>query len=73
MRRAIEKFPFPEAAQRILDRYFIDGGKPSEKPFKGVPSFSIKPTKLLIELTVLSNFVEVFLAKEGHKGMIGIK
>ncbi len=72
MRRAIQNFPFPDVAQRIMDRYFIEGGKPPEKPFKGVPSFSIQPIKSLIELTVLANFVEVFLAKEGHKGLIGI-
>ena len=26
MRRAIERFPLPDVAQRMLDRYFIPGG-----------------------------------------------
>ena len=28
-RRALARFPIPGVAQRILDRYFIPGGKPS--------------------------------------------
>ena len=27
LRRALDMFPFPEIAQRVLQRYFIPGGK----------------------------------------------
>ena len=55
-----------------LDRYFVLDGKPVKKPFKAKPVPSEKPTRHLEELTVVSNFVEVFLAKEGHSGRVGI-
>jgi NAD(P)H-dependent flavin oxidoreductase YrpB (nitropropane dioxygenase family) len=34
--------------------------------------FSLQPTQALVELTNVANFVEVFLAKEGHRGAVGI-
>ena len=72
MRRALARFPIPGVAQRILDRYFIPGGKPKDKPFKAKPVPSEKPSPHLEELLVASNFVEVFLAKEGHDSPVGI-
>lgn len=72
MRRALRQFPFPDLAERILDTYFIDGGKASEHPFKKVRTFTVTPDPALQELTVAANFVEVFLAKEGHDGQVGI-
>jgi nitronate monooxygenase len=71
-RRAMAAFPFQDMVGRILDRFFIDGGKPADAPFKLKPIPSIKPGRLLQELTVIANFVEVFLAKEGHDGHVGI-
>lgn len=72
IRRGLSHFPIPGVAQRILDRYFIDGGKSSEDPYKAKPVPSVKPSKGLQELLVASNFVEVFLAREGHNAPIGI-
>ena len=57
---------------RVLEEYFIEGGKPEASPFKKVRSFTIQPSQELQELTVAANFVEVFLAKEGHDGPVGI-
>jgi nitronate monooxygenase len=34
--------------------------------------WTIKPPKALNELTVIANFVEVFLAKEGHQNAVGL-
>ncbi len=72
LRRAVDQFPIKEIAQRVWNRYFIEGGKAPDASYKNVPMFSIAPTRDLLELTVLANFVEVFLAKEGHKGIVGI-
>tara|TARA_R110002072_G_scaffold87148_3_gene196866 strand:+ start:1039 stop:2517 length:1479 start_codon:yes stop_codon:yes gene_type:complete len=72
MRRALSHFPIPGVAQRIIDRYFVEGGKDKDKPFKPKPVPSMKPSKLLEELLVASNFVEVYLAKEGHDRPVGI-
>jgi nitronate monooxygenase len=72
MRRALAHFPIPGVAQRILDKYFVEGGKPKDKPFKAKPAIGDKHSRPLQELLVASNFVEVFLAKEGHDGPVGI-
>lgn len=72
MRRALAHFPFPEISERILSKYFIPGGKKDDQPFRTIPMFKLNPGRELIELTVAANFVEVFLAKEGHSGLVGI-
>lgn len=72
VRRAMSRFPVPEMAHRVMDRYFIPGGKAENEPFKEVPMFSVGPPVTLQELTVTANFVEVFLAKEGHNCAVGI-
>ncbi len=69
---AIKHFPFPEVAKRIWDSYYIKGGKSPEASFKSKPLGNIVPSQALVELMVLANFVEVWLAKRGHDGMIGI-
>jgi nitronate monooxygenase len=63
MRRALERFPIPNVAQRILDRYYIPGGKLEDKPFRAKPVPAEKPSRHLEELLVAGNFVEVFLAR----------
>ncbi|MFV1951630.1 MAG: nitronate monooxygenase [Nitrospinota bacterium] len=70
--RAMQHFPVPEMAQRILDTFFISGGKKDKNAFKKVSMYSQNPNSFLQELTVVANFVEVFLAKEGHEGVVGI-
>lgn len=72
MRRALEKFPVPGVAARILEDYYIPGGKAPNAPFKLTPLPSLQPGADFVALTVAANFVEVFLAKEGHPGLIGI-
>lgn len=72
MRRALERFPIPGVARRIIDRYFVQGGKPSDRPFKSKPIGAVEPSRHLKDLLVASNFAEVFLAKEGHDGPVGI-
>ncbi len=72
MRRALAQFPYPEVAERVLERYFIEGGKADDAPFKPNPVPSVKPSPHLLDMLVASNFVEVYLAKEGHDGIVGI-
>lgn len=72
MRHALEHLPFPEVAARILQSYFIPGGKKTDAPFKGIAMPSLTSSHAFIELTVAANFVEIFLAKEGHAGVVGL-
>jgi nitronate monooxygenase len=71
-RRAMAAFPFQEMVERIQKRFFVEGGKSEGAPFKLKPVPSLKPGRLLQEVAVVSNFVEVFLAREGHDGHVGI-
>ncbi|MGC9326655.1 MAG: nitronate monooxygenase [Candidatus Hinthialibacter sp.] len=72
LKRAVEHFPYPGVAQRVYDRFYIPGGKSPEAPFKSVKMHSLKADRDLLELTVVANFTEVFLAKEGHRGQVGV-
>lgn len=72
VRRAMAHFPFPQIVERILDRYFIDGGKRHDEPFRPIPMPSLAPTPDHAAMMVVGNFVEVYLAREGHEGLVGI-
>ena len=72
IQRAFENFPFPEMARRIFDQYFIEDGKAADQPFKTNQMHQLQSVKNLEELAVLANFTEVFLAREGHDGLVGI-
>jgi len=72
VRRALKQCPLPDACSRILRRYWIEGGKSPEQPYRLAPLFSTESSRELVELTIVANFVEVHLAKEGHAGVIGI-
>ena len=72
MRHALAQFPYPDVAARVLSDYFVPGGKSSSVPFKLTPMPALRSHRSLIELTVVANFVEVFLAKQGHHGRVGI-
>jgi nitronate monooxygenase len=72
MRRGLDAFPFPEMAKRIWDEYFVPGGKAAGAPYPVPPMHQRRDMRKVVELCIVSNFVEVFLAKEGHKNPVGI-
>jgi len=72
VRRGLAAFPIPAMAQRVLDRYYVPGGKAPTESFSLSAMPQIHPSKAWLELTVLANFVEVYLAKEGHDGVVGV-
>ncbi|MBI3168235.1 MAG: nitronate monooxygenase [Chloroflexi bacterium] len=72
VRRALSNFALPEIVQTMIDRYYTPNGKSSTTPYKIPVSYSLKPPKFLDQVTALANYVEVFLAKEGHSGIVGI-
>jgi nitronate monooxygenase len=72
MRRGLDAFPFPEMAKRLWNEYFVPGGKPAGTPYPATPMHQRQSHCKLIELCMVSNFVEVFLAKEGHENPVGI-
>jgi nitronate monooxygenase len=72
MRRALAHFPIRNVAEQIIADHYVPGGKAAEAPFTLTPLPNIVPGAALNALTVAANFVEVFLAKEGHGGVVGI-
>lgn len=71
MRRAMAAFPIPEIAQKVLDQYFLPQGR-NGAPYKRAPMFSHLFLAEVVEQTVVANFCEVWLAKEGHTNPVGI-
>lgn len=72
MHRAMSKFPVSEIADKVYEKYFISGGKKADVPYIRQGMFRLDSNINLLQLTVLANFVEVYLAKEGHNNPVGI-
>jgi nitronate monooxygenase len=72
IRRALQAFPIPKLAQRVFDAYFVPNGKAPTDSYKMTGLHTLKKNIVLDELCVVANFVEVFLAREGHENPVGI-
>ncbi|GAB1639985.1 nitronate monooxygenase [Krasilnikovia sp. MM14-A1259] len=72
LRRALAHFPVPALVRRVLQRYFVAGGISDTTPYRPVPRLGLRSRRAAQELAVLGNFAEVFLAKEGHRGPVGV-
>jgi nitronate monooxygenase len=72
MRRGLDRFPFPEMAGRIWRDYYVSGGKARGAPYKILPMPVSAGDRELQELCIAANFVEVFLARQGHDRPVGI-
>jgi nitronate monooxygenase len=72
VRRAMDHFPIPDVASEVLDRFFKPDGREEGEPYKLPPMYRQVVDNFRNHVTVLGNFVEVWLAKEGHDGEVGI-
>jgi len=72
VRRAMEHFPLPETVQDVLNKYFRPEGREPGEPYREIPMYRQVVTKVREQLTMLASFVEVWLAKEGHDGPVGV-
>ena len=74
-----------ESLSRLFDKYYVEGGKAPDTPYKPVSNGRLnrvektsgtdsfwEPVRELQILTIAANFAEVWLAKEGHTGQVGI-
>jgi len=73
-RRALEAFLVPAIAQEALDKYWLNTGRRFRSPPKPEVLVNGRGERKAetVRLTVLANFVEVWLAKQGHNNPIGI-
>ncbi len=72
VRRAMLHFPDQEWAAAVLKKYYIAEGKKPGTPYLSISMLTAKLSPERTKLVIIANFVEVFLAKEGHLGKIGI-
>ena len=72
MLRGLNAFPDHAMADRIWREYFIPGGRGRSTPYRRLPLLSKNNPGELVELCIIANFVEVWLAREGHRNPVGI-
>lgn len=72
MRRALARLPLPGVATDLLRRYFRPEGRAADEPYHALPMYKQVVSAARDQVTIAANFVEVFLAKEGHDGRVGI-
>jgi len=71
-RRALNHFPFRDMAERFWSQYYVEGGLPEGATYRNPPKHDKVMGRELAEPCIVSNFVEVWLAKEGHSNPVGI-
>lgn len=72
LRRAMEHFPLPDVVEEVLDRYFQPDGLEEGEKYQLLPMWKQQVSAFREMITVLSSYVEVWLAKEGHSGPVGM-
>jgi nitronate monooxygenase len=72
LRRAMAAFPLPGVADDALRHYFCALGRPADEPYTMLPMYRLGVSRKRERLTMLASFVEVWLAREGHDGVVGI-
>lgn len=72
VREAIAAFPCRRTAERTLERFPVNPDRPDGKPYRMPPMFRLDSPPEQQALTALAAFVEVWLARRGHNGPVGI-
>ncbi|WP_344172193.1 nitronate monooxygenase [Pilimelia columellifera] len=72
LRRALAAFPEPQVAQRVIGRHYRPAGPATGVTYRPTSRLALRPRRDAEELAVVANFVEVWLAKEGHDGQVGV-
>lgn len=71
-RRALAEFPYPALVERVMKRYYRPNGRPPGKPYLSHPRLSLRQPRDYLDLAIAGNFTEVWLAREGHGGLVGV-
>jgi NAD(P)H-dependent flavin oxidoreductase YrpB (nitropropane dioxygenase family) len=72
VRRAMAAFPIPEIAAHALRDFFLPAGRSADIPYRMLPMYRQTVSAAREGITILAGFVEVFLAREDHDGLVGI-
>jgi len=75
-RRALEAFPVPEIAQGVIERYWLNTDRSSRSRIPPKPEILVNGSDErkadFAKLLIVANFAEVWLARQGHSGPVGI-
>lgn len=72
VRRAMAHFPIPGISEPILKRYFLPAGREPGVPYALLPMHRRQVSLQRQQIVMVASFVEVFLAREGHDGHVGV-
>jgi NAD(P)H-dependent flavin oxidoreductase YrpB (nitropropane dioxygenase family) len=72
LRTAMSHFPLPKVAAGALRRYFREDGRSADTPYRMLAMYRKGIGRAREQLTMLASFVEVWLAKQGHEGAVGL-
>lgn len=69
---ALAAYPDQEFVARTLSRFSLAGGRRPAAPYRPIPRLDHHQRIEAVRLAVLGAFVQVWLAKRGHDGPVGI-
>ncbi|MHB1297610.1 MAG: nitronate monooxygenase [Gemmatimonadaceae bacterium] len=72
IRRALAHLPLPGVADEMIRRYWRPEGRAPGEPYRLLPMYRQTVSAMRERVTIAANFVEVWLAKEGHAGRVGL-
>lgn len=72
VRRALSHFHDQDIVNTLLNDFFIEGGKAINVPYKRLPLHRVDLSAYQQQVLAVAAYVEVFLAKENHQGVVGI-
>ncbi len=72
LRRTFQHFLVSAIARRAWEDYYLTGGLRPGRPFRLARQPVFGQGTAAVELAVLAAFAEVFLAREGHDGLVGM-
>ncbi|MDR2105727.1 MAG: nitronate monooxygenase [Deferribacteraceae bacterium] len=69
LRKALDNFPIRKIAKNILDKFFKEKGKSECAPFIPIAASTEEERS---DILVAGSFAEMYLAKQGHNGAVGV-
>lgn len=72
VRRAMREFPLPAVCEHLLRRFYLPPGRRGSTPYRALSMHRKSVPLLRNQVTMIANFVEVWLAKDGHDGVVGL-
>ncbi len=70
--RALRAYPDQSIVDELINQFYVEGGIDADQPYKLLPIHKFNPTVRSQRILSAAAFSEVFLAKEGHHGLVGI-